>query len=79
MNISLVELSKKIVKIDKPFYADFTILDLSRLHMYDFHYNIMKPKYGNNIQLLMTDTDSFLYQIKTEKFYEDNEGYERAL
>ena len=39
----------------------------------------MKPKYGNNIQLLMTDTDSFVYQIKTENFYEDNEGYERAL
>ena len=66
---SLVELSKKIVKLDKPIYAGFTILDLSKLHMYDFHYNIMKPKYGDNIQLLMTDTDSFVYQIKTEDFY----------
>ena len=28
-------------------YAGFTILDLSKLHMYNFHYNIMKPKYGN--------------------------------
>jgi len=57
---SLVELSKKIVKLDKPIYVGFTILDLSKLHMYDFHYNIMKPKYGENIQLLMTDTDSFV-------------------
>ena len=31
----------------------------------------MKPKYGENIQLLMTDTDSFVYHIKTEDFYED--------
>ena len=42
--------------------------------MYDFHYNIMKPKYGDNIQLLMTDTDSFVYQMKTEDFYEDMQG-----
>ena len=71
---SLVELSKKIVKLDKPIYAGFTTLDLSKLHMYDFHYNIMKPKYGDNIQLLMSDTDSFVYQIKTEDFYEDMKG-----
>jgi hypothetical protein len=71
---SIVELSKKIVKLDKPIYAGFTILDLSKLHMYDFHYNIMKPKYGDNIQLLMTNTDSFVYQIKTDDFYEDMKG-----
>lgn len=68
---SLIELNKKIVKLDKPIYAGFTILDLSKLHMYDFHYNIMKPKYGDNIKLLMTDTDSFVYHIKTDDFYKD--------
>lgn len=71
---SLIELSKKIVKLDKPIYAGFTILDLSKLHMYDFHYNIMKPKYGDNIKLLMTDTDSFVYHIKTDDFYDDMKG-----
>ena len=65
---SLVELSKKIVKLDKPIYAGFTILDLSKLHMYDFHYNIMKPKYGDSIQLLMTDTkESGLYDGENKK------------
>ena len=68
---SIIELNQKIVKLDKPIYAGFTILDLSKLHMYDFHYNIMKPKYGNNIKLLMTDTDSFVYKIKTDDFYQD--------
>ena len=71
---SIVELRKKIVKLDKPIDDGFNILDLSKLHMYDFHYNIMKPKYGENIQLLMTDTDSFVYQIKTNDFYEDMKG-----
>jgi hypothetical protein len=32
--------------------------------MHEIHYNIMKPKYGDNIQWLMTDTDSFVYEIK---------------
>ena len=59
----------KIVNLDKPIHSRFTILDLSKPLLYDFHYNIMKPKYGVNIQLLMTDTDSFVYQIKTEDFY----------
>ena len=39
-----MEIGKKKVKLDKPIYAGFTILDLSKLHMYEFHYNIMKPK-----------------------------------
>ena len=34
----------------------------------------MKPKYGDNIQLLMTDTDTIIYQIETEDFYEDMKG-----
>ena len=64
-----MEIGKKKVKLDKPIYAGFTILDLSKLHMYEFHYNIMKPKNGNNMKLLMTDTNSFVYKIKTDDFY----------
>jgi len=71
IEFSIIELTKNIVKLDKPIYAGFTILDLSKLHMYDFHYNFMKSKYGENIQLLMTDTDSFVYHIKTDDFYQD--------
>ena len=39
--------------------------------MYSFHYDIMKPKYGNDIRMLYTDTDSFVLQIKTEDVYDD--------
>ena len=45
--------------------------------MYEFHYDYIKNKYGNNSRLLFTDTDSLMYEIKTEDFYEvfgkDNE------
>ena len=48
-----------------------TILELSKIIMYDFHYKVMKPKYGDNLNLLFTDTDSVMYEIFTEDIYED--------
>ena len=40
--------------------------------MFDFfHYNYIKPKYGKNVELLFTDTDSLMYEIKTDDFYKD--------
>ena len=48
-----------------------SILDLSNTLMYDFHYNYMKQKYGDNAILCFTDTDSLKYLIQTEDFYKD--------
>ena len=39
--------------------------------MYEFHYDYIKDKYVNNSKLLFTDTDTFMYEIKTEDVYED--------
>ena len=47
------------------------ILELSKLLMYQFHYDYIENKYGNNSRLLFTDTDSLMYVIKTEDVYED--------
>ena len=35
------------MKLDKPVYLDQTILDVSKVLMYDFHYDYIKPKYGD--------------------------------
>ena len=47
------------------------ILDLSKVLMYQFHYDYIKNKYGNNSRLFFTDTDSVMYEIKPEDAYED--------
>ncbi|HRP37928.1 MAG TPA: hypothetical protein PLS50_09045, partial [Candidatus Dojkabacteria bacterium] len=57
--------------LDKPIIVGFSILELSKVLMYDFHYNTMKPRYGDNLKLLFTDTDSLCYEITTEDVYQD--------
>jgi len=56
---------------NKPIYTGFTILELSKAHMYRFHYDVMLAKYGLDCRLLFTDTDSFCYHITTQDFYRD--------
>lgn len=66
-----VHMLKQKVYLNKPVYAGFSILDLSKTLMYDFHYNHMKTKYGRNAQLLFTDTDSLCYHVMTDDIYAD--------
>jgi len=70
-NLVAVHTKKERLLLDKPSYVGMCILDLSKTHMYNFHYNYIKKKYPDS-QLLFTDTDSLFYQIKSEKdIYEE--------
>ena len=66
-----VHMKKPSLIFNKPVYLGMCILDLGKTLMYDFHYNFIKNKYGNNAKLLFTDTDSLMYEIKTGDFYKD--------
>ena len=70
-NLVAVHMKKTTIKLHKPIYLGMSILDLSKTLMYDFHYNYIKEKYGENANLLFTDTDSLCYEIKTQDFYLD--------
>ena len=59
------------VKMNKHIYLGFSILDLSKIVMYEFWYDYIKPKYGKKAKLCYLDTDSFIIHIKIEDFYKD--------
>ena len=66
-----VEMKKRRVKLTKPLYLAMSILDISKILMYEFWYDYINPKYGDRAKLCYTDTDSFIIYIKTEDFFED--------
>ena len=59
------------MKLNKPIYLGLSILEISKILMYEFSYDYMKPKYDNNVKLCFMDTNSFIMNIKTNDFYED--------
>ena len=67
-----IEMKKETkAKINKPVYLGLSILEFSKTLMYGFWYNYIKPKYQNNAKLCYMDTDSLIFDIKTEDFYKD--------
>ncbi|XP_065180407.1 uncharacterized protein LOC135810966 [Sycon ciliatum] len=57
------------IKLNKPVYVGMSILDLSKVHMYSFYYDVLKEQYGSRIRLLYTDTDSVIVHITTGDVY----------
>ena len=70
-NLLATEMKKTKVKMNKPISLGLSILEISKILMYEFCYDYMKPKYGDNVKLCYKDTDSFIMNIKTEDFYKD--------
>ena len=71
-NLMGCEMGKIKVVMNKPVYLSQVILDLNNIVMYEFHYDYMVPKYGlEKLKLCYMDTDSLVYDIKTEDFFED--------
>ena len=69
-----IDMHKSKLLLDKPVYTGMTILDNSKILMYDFFYNELKKQYGPKCELLNTDTDSLLVEIETDDVYKDIEN-----
>ena len=70
-NLMGCEMGKIKVVMNKPVYLGQAILDLSKIVMYEFHYDYMKQKYPEGLTLCYMDMDSLVYDIETEDFYKD--------
>ena len=71
-NLFAINIIKEELVLNRPIYVGMAILDLSKLFMYDLHYNYMLKKYDRKyIKLMFTDTDSLCYEIKTADIYKD--------
>ena len=60
---------KPVLTLNKPIYVGFTVLELSKWLMYDFHYSFIKKHF--DAELLFTDTDSLTYEVKSKDVYEE--------
>ena len=70
-NLSIIEMKKVKVKMNKPIYLGLSILEISKITMYEFSYDYIKNKYRNKVNLCYMDTDSLIMNIKTNDFYKD--------
>ena len=70
-NLMGCEMGKIKVVMNKPVYLGQAILDLSKIVMYEFHYDYMKQKYPEGLTLCYMDMNSLIYDIETDDFYKD--------
>lgn len=71
-NLVSIENYRATITLDKPIYIGFTVLELSKILMYRFHYGYIKRRYPLRLsELLFTDTDSLAYKIQTDDIYSD--------
>ena len=66
-----VRMRQSTVLLNKPIQHRVSVLGRAKVPMYDWHYEYMLPKYGNKAKLCYTDTDSLIYEIETEDYYND--------
>ena len=70
-NLSAMEMKKTEILMNRPVCLGLSILELSKILMYELWYDYIKPKYGDNAKLCYMDTDSFIAYIKTDDIYKD--------
>jgi hypothetical protein len=68
-NLHLIEMYKQEIIYDKPIYVGTSILDLSKLHMMNFHYNVIHKEFEGKYNLMYSDTDSMVYNIEHPDIY----------
>ena len=64
-------LAIEMIRMNKSVYLELSVLELSKILMYESWYDYVKPKYGEKAKLSYMDTDRFIVYIKTADIYKD--------
>ena len=64
-------MKETILTMNMPVYLDLSMLEISKIVMYEFWYNYLKPKHEEKAKLGFMDTDSFIVYIRAEEIYVD--------
>ena len=75
-NLATIHEKKISLTLNKPIYVGFTVLEISKWEMYNFHYNFMIRKF--NTRLLFTDTDSLCYELYEKNPYKKMYNYKKC-
>ena len=70
-----IHMCKTKLVLNKPVYTGMTILENSKILMYEFFYNHLKARYRQKCELIYTDTDSLILDIRTDDLYKDMQEY----
>src|SRR5277367_2770860 len=70
-SLNAIKMNKKTITFNKPIYVGVSVLELSKLHIYNFYYNVLKKKYVDRVELIGMDTDSFFLNIKTNDLWNE--------
>ena len=69
--LAMVRGARNKITLNKPIAVGFCILEISKLIMYKFYYEVLKAKFGDRCSLLFTDTDSLCCEIRTRDLNDD--------
>ena len=70
-NLLATGMRKTQILMNEPIYLGLAILELSKTVMYEFQYDYVKPKYGENTKLCYMDTDSFVVHVEADDVFKD--------
>ena len=64
-------MKKRKIVLNRPIQIGVTILEISKLIMYTYYFDVLKSSFGSRIKLLYTDTDSYIVELTSRNLLED--------
>ena len=78
-NLMIFECIKRKITINRPISIGVSILELSKMIMYSYYFDVLKKAFGSRIKLLYTDTDSFVLELKSDDLLRDLNAIRHTL